>query len=78
MKSKLILRTDPEFIIVTELQTRLNVKLEQVYYDKVQAMMEEGFDLETWEFHILGKIAEVNVIIKERYKICRGGDPPFN
>lgn len=41
------------------------MKRKQVYYDKDQAMVEKGFDLETWEFHILGKIAEVNVIIKD-------------
>lgn len=65
MNSKLTLNTGPEFITVTELQTRFNVKLKQVHYDKVQAMVEKGIDLETWEFHILGKIVEVNVIIKD-------------
>lgn len=64
MNSKLTLKTGPEFIIVTELQTRFNVKLKQVHYDKVQTMV-KGFDLATWEFHILGKIVEVNVIIKD-------------
>lgn len=46
MKSKLILKTGLEFIVVTELQTRVNVKLEQVYCNEVQAMVEKGFDLE--------------------------------